>query len=70
MSGTSGISVMNSDLQTGNEKRIEIHCSRETKTEVRAMMAQIDVDMTYEELLHAFIRLYQTYPDQVEKYHY
>lgn len=61
---------MEGDLPMGTEKRIEAQTSEKTKKELKKLMVDIDTDMTYEELFHAVIRLHETYPGQLEKFHY
>lgn len=55
------------ELPTGNDERIEIRCSSETKRELKRKMTDLDPDLTYEEWVHVVLRAYDRQPRHFER---
>lgn len=62
-----GILDGETDFETGSEKRIEIWCSKTTRSQFKSMLAEVDPDLTYEEFLHVVLQLYHDQPRQFER---
>lgn len=56
------------NLETGTERRIEINCSKQTKTEFQKALNAMDPDLTFEEGLHVFLRAYDEQPSLFDRY--
>lgn len=53
-------------LPTGNEEKLEVRCSTESKDAIKRMFSDIDPDMTYEEALQHIYSVYYRNPTRFE----
>lgn len=53
--------------EEGNREKVEIRSSKETKDEWRRMCAQIDPDLTQEQVMHIALSVYKAMPNAFEK---
>lgn len=57
------------NLSKGNARRIEIEVSDGTRKEFKRVIADIDPDLSYEEMVHLLIEAYHEEPDLFERIH-
>lgn len=58
------------ELESGDATRIDFRCSKATKRELQKIQSEIDPDMSWEDLMHVFIREHGEDPRRLEKHHY
>lgn len=53
--------------ETGNTTKIEIRCSRETKTDFKKAVADLDPNISFEEFIHVVLDVYEAEPRRFQR---